>query len=150
MKFTMFLFVQQFGFPTQFIQCIRRLFFHNQVQVNINGFFTEDILQTRGLRQGNHLSSLLFNIALEPLLLSIHNDPHYIDYILHTPNSNVVIKCLAYADDICALISNPHDFQLLQGHMQQYCQVSNTRFNVHKTEAISLNGTATSKWESLL
>ena len=56
---------------TTFIQCINRLFFHNSVRVNVNGQFTGEVLHTRELRQGDPLPSLLFNLIIEFLLLSI-------------------------------------------------------------------------------
>ena len=51
----------KYGFSEQFSNSILRLFFDNQVQVNVNGHFTTDIEQGRGLRQGDPFSPILFN-----------------------------------------------------------------------------------------
>jgi hypothetical protein len=66
--------------PPAFIDCIQQLFFGNEVRVNVNGIFTDLIIQERGLRQDNPLSPLLSNIALEPFLLSILQDQQMVSY----------------------------------------------------------------------
>ncbi|CAO3600825.1 unnamed protein product [Absidia cylindrospora] len=143
------------GFPPAFVHSIQSLFFGNKVQININGYFTNDIIQQRGLRQGDPLSPLLFNIALEPFLLSIAQDHTFQGYpfgcdpmTAHRPPPN--IKFLAYADDICVFLSTPTDFTRLQHHMTAYTQVSNAHFNQHKTEAFSLSGTQDDDWQRIL
>lgn len=120
-------FLQKFNFPSSFVSCIRHLFFGNEVRVNVNGFFTEPILQERGLRQGDPLSPLLFNLALEPFLLSILQDNQIRGYT--SPSTLQVdsasnLKCLAYADDVCVLLHDQNDLHRLQMHMQQYGAVS--------------------------
>ncbi|SAL97551.1 hypothetical protein [Absidia glauca] len=145
-----------FGFPSLFVECVYSLFFNNLVQININGVFTADVIQERGLRQGDPMSPLLFNLAIEPLLLSIQQDPQYQGYqpTLDDHTTSIYhpapIKCLAYADDICAIIKDPSDFTRLWNHMSSYSAVSNARFNSHKTEAFSLSGAIDVSWSDIL
>lgn len=60
------------------------------------------------------------------------------------------LKLLAYADDVCLLLRDQNDFSRAQHHMLQYTSVSNTKFNIDKTEAFSLNGNRDTSWNSLL
>ncbi|KAG1049853.1 hypothetical protein G6F43_007845 [Rhizopus delemar] len=137
----------KFNFPAQFIKCISKLFFGNQVSININGFFTDPINQQRGLRQGDPLSPLLFNIALEPFLLSLIQDPQLHGISLSPSPTGVfslnsssvpLIICLAYADDVYLLLSNPTELRHTSIHMRNYAAVSNAKFNDNKTEVFSL------------
>jgi xanthine/uracil/vitamin C permease (AzgA family) len=57
--------MEQFGIPQSITTCITTLFFSTQIQINVNGHITtQPLQQQRGLRQGDPLSPLLFNIAL--------------------------------------------------------------------------------------
>ncbi len=61
-----------FNVPSTLIHSITSLFFSTQIQVNVNGYITQSpIPQLRGLRQGDPLSPLLFNIAFDPFVRSI-------------------------------------------------------------------------------
>jgi hypothetical protein len=145
--------LDKFNFPSTFISCIQQLFFGNEVRINVNGFFTEPIIQERGLRQGDPLSHLLFNLALEPFLLSILHDQQLKGYkspSAFVTDSESYLKCLAYADDVCVLLQDHNDLHRLQIHMQQYGAVSNAKFNEHKSEAFSLNGNRDSSWVTRL
>ncbi|KAG1137120.1 hypothetical protein G6F37_011489 [Rhizopus arrhizus] len=146
--------------PDRFINCIQRLFFGNRVSININGFFTESILQERGLRQGDPLSPLLFNIALEPFLLSILQDPCLPGLSPTSLASGIQgrtgryhpnpVKCLAYADDVCLLLTTPQELEHAKAHMDNYARVSNAKFNENKTEVFSLNGPWDPIWNAPL
>ncbi|KAK4520677.1 uncharacterized protein ATC70_006555 [Mucor velutinosus] len=76
--------LQKFGFPSTFITSVRNLFFKTKIAINVNGFMTEPVSQKHGLRQGDSISPVLFNFALEPLLLAILNDEKIKGYSIHT------------------------------------------------------------------
>jgi hypothetical protein len=65
----------RFGFPGSLVSALSSLFFGTQISVSVNGWLGAPISQLRGLRQGDPLSPLLFNLAFEPLLLSLLSSP---------------------------------------------------------------------------
>ena len=147
------------NFPLSLVDCLMRLFFGNRVKINVNGHFSEEVDQQRGLRQGDPLSPLLFNFALEPLLQHILRDPSFTGYLFDrapVPAPTLAmspvppLRILAYADDVCVFLSSPQDFARLQHHLSQYGHVSNAKINIDKTEVVSLSGRPSSFWQPLL
>lgn len=140
--------LDRYGFPAAFITCIRRLFFNTRIVVNMNGFLTPDVQQQRGLRQGDAISPILFNFALEPLLLSILNDTSITGYAVKTraPRSTLShtshkpLKLFAYADDLLVLINSTQELERLKDHLYCYSAASNSRVNFHKSVAFPLGG----------
>ncbi|SAL96025.1 hypothetical protein, partial, partial [Absidia glauca] len=63
--------MEHIGLPKRLVDTLIALFFSTKVHVSINGWLAAPFQQGRGLRQGDPLSPLLFNIAFEPLLRSI-------------------------------------------------------------------------------
>jgi hypothetical protein len=122
--------------------------------VNVNGHFTSAVKQERGIRQGDPLSPLLFDVALEPFLLSILQDPYFHGFRasngtstdMVTSRVSPAVKCLAYADDVCVFLRDELDLYRLQQHMANYSAVSNAKFNEDKSEAFSLSGRRSSAW----
>jgi hypothetical protein len=72
----------KFGFPLKFIDSINRLFFDNQILINVNGFLSNSVPQKRGLRQGDSILPILFNLAIEPFLLPLSNTSNFSGYCL--------------------------------------------------------------------
>ncbi|KAG0975382.1 hypothetical protein G6F28_012939 [Rhizopus arrhizus] len=148
-----------FGFPPSLVHSLESLFFGNAVRININGYFTNRIDQRRGLRQGDPLSPLLFNIALEPFLRHILQDSSFQGFRFQvvsnsaTTTSNIMpppLKVLAYADDVCVLLHSTDDYCRLRHHLDRYGSVSNAKVNIHKTEAFSLDGRSYPEWIAFL
>jgi hypothetical protein len=142
--------LEAFGFHPRFIHCIHSLFFGNSIQVNVNGFFSPSIEQQRGLRQGDPLSPILFNLALEPMLLAINQDSSITGYQCCHDSNAYNVKTLAYADDVCAILHNQDDYNRLQSHLNQFSKASNAKFNQSKIEAFSLNGNQDEGWKTFL
>ncbi|KAG0735118.1 hypothetical protein G6F23_011822 [Rhizopus arrhizus] len=131
-----------FSFPPSLIHSLESIFFGNAVRMNINGYFTNRVDQRRGLRQGNSLSPLLFNIALESFLRHILQDSFFQGFQFQvvsnstTTISNTMpppLKVFAYADDVCVLLHSTDDYCRLRHHLDRYGSVSNAKVNIHKT-----------------
>jgi hypothetical protein len=133
----------RFGFPIATVDCIVGLFFNTHISFNINGFISQPIHQHRGLRQGDPLSPLLFNLAFEPLLLGInHTITGY--QMLPRPPAGLApvpsVKFTAYADDILVLCDSPGDSDAFLNLYQLYARASNAKLNPGKSIAFMLTG----------
>ncbi|CEP12353.1 hypothetical protein [Parasitella parasitica] len=65
--------MQRFNIPSNFRHSLLTLLFSTQIHINVNGHISESyIIQYRGIRQGDSISPLLFSIAFDPFLRSIH------------------------------------------------------------------------------
>ena len=62
--------MSSFGVPTKLIRLVRITMTNVTCQVRVDGKLTEPFAATKGLRQGDGLACLLFNLALER---TIHN-----------------------------------------------------------------------------
>lgn len=139
---------------------ISRLFFGTSFSVNINGYLSTPCRQTRGLRQGDPLSSLLLNIALEPFLRAVQHTPLISGFSFSFPQATDegcrtfdtpdAVKCLAYADDILVFLTRPDQLHTLLQLFDIYSHASNTRLNRHKTMAVSLSGRRQPEWQHIL
>lgn len=168
--------LHHFGFPERIITSLNRLFFGTSIYVSINGFLSAPLLQGRGLRQGDPLSPLLFNLAFEPLLRSILACPTLPGVSLLPVNCHrslvaspqvciipatgqddsplnwrhpPVFKLLSYADDLEVFLSSPAEWPVLQDILSMYSAASNAKVNIHKTEIVSLSGVAHAEWRTI-
>lgn len=87
--------MKAFNVPDSIIHSIITLFSETRIQINVNGFLTDQIQQERGLRQGDPISPLLFNISFDPFLRAINDNPriHGFDFQQESssPSSNTAI-----------------------------------------------------------
>lgn len=80
----------------------------------MSDFLSNPVSQRHGLRNGDPIPLVLFNLAFEPLLRRILNDPHFQGFALpqctvsHPLDANLhPIKLLAYADNGVCLLKDP-------------------------------------------
>lgn len=67
--------LETFHIPAPFIKTVKALYTHAYTRVAINGILSTPFRVTRGVRQGDPLSCLLFDLAIEPLACLIRNCP---------------------------------------------------------------------------
>jgi hypothetical protein len=135
----------QFGFPPPSVLCLVNLFFNTKISFNVNGFISSPIHQQRGLRQGDPLSPLLFNLAFEPFLLGLTRllpgydlTPRPLTDGLRLPS----VRFTAYADDVLVLCTSTEDFDSFQTLYKIYGLASNAKLNPSKSVALTLTGQA--------
>lgn len=155
--------LEHFGFPTDMIATTSKLFFGTKVSVSINGWLAPPFTQNRGLRQGDPLSPILFNLAFEPLLRFLLSStltgiqiPKLIGKTSHWPRLSYEatdtkpIKILSYADDLQVFLTNPSEWPKLIEILSMYGRASNAKVNLEKTVVISLSGYPHSEWIQLI
>ena len=81
----------------------------------------------RGVRQGDVISPLLFNIALDPFLKALRE-------LEGISICGVKINTIAYADDCSIIIKNENDFILLDSILKKFEKQSGLSVNVKKTK----------------
>ncbi|KAG1037204.1 hypothetical protein G6F43_012909 [Rhizopus delemar] len=148
----------QYGFPNVFVSAIDKLFFGTSMRVNVNGHLTPPVPLGRGLRQGDPISPLLFNLAIDPLVKAIDASPQIRGFSppsLSLPNIRQPLcgpaplrplKVLAYADDLQIFLRDAADLDAFQSLIQCYNRASNAKMNYDKTVAFSVSGVPHESW----
>lgn len=83
----------EFGIPEKLVKLTKMTLEGTRSKVKAEGGYTEDFEIKRGLRQGDVLSTVLFNLALEKAVRQLPIHPGGTIF-------NRMLQCLAYADDI--------------------------------------------------
>ncbi len=127
--------LQRFGIPDTFINIVKSLYENAETSIMVNGVLSRAYRVYRGVRQGDPLSCLLFDLAIEPLSAMIRGS----DIEGFTiPRCDEVLKAVLFADDTTVYLSSRDDFNTLQAVLDTWCAAAKARFNMAKTEIIPL------------
>jgi len=128
--------LEKFGLPNNFIQTVKALYKDAITVVIINGVVSTPLFVIRGVRQGDPLSCLLFNLSIEPMAEMIrHSSIHGIE----VPGSENNIKCKLFADDTVVYLSHRDDLLRLQSEcLAPWCEAAGAKFNISKTIVIPI------------
>lgn len=96
--------------------------------------YTKNIYINKGVRQGDPLSPLLFNMCLEPLIRLIKQSK--IGYRFKN-NNELLVNVLAYADDILITTNSINEMETLFKIIEEYCNWSGININVNKCGSAS-------------
>ena len=127
--------LKKFAFPNEMINMIKTLYKDAPTSVIINGVVSSPFLVTRGVRQGDPMSCILFDLGIEPLAANIRaSNIRGID----VPSLDERVKVSLFADDTTVILTEHDSLSDLTEILNQWCDVSGAKFNVEKTEIIPI------------
>lgn len=122
--------MKKFGIPDEYIDIVRSLYSDANTKIILNGEVSRSYKVKRGVRQGDPLSCLLFNIAIESLAHMLHSST-----LKGIDIDGEIERLIAtlFADDTTAYLAKDDKFQDLQKLLKKWCRASGAKFNIPKT-----------------
>ena len=116
------------GLSQKLLNSITNLVSNTSTNVLVNGHLSDSFSTNRGVKQGDPLSPLLYDIAIETLLT----------HLSHRGKKNSEeISVIAYADDITVICNENNDLLLLNNILEKYSKDTGTVINSKKSFMIS-------------
>ena len=111
--------LKRFNLPYRFIRTVHSLYENVETATIINGIVSSPFKVTRGMRQGDPLSCLLFNLAIEPLACMLQNSPDLQGYEIAGVAQKIVASM--YADDTTVYLSKTDSYAELLRILTKWC-----------------------------
>ncbi|TFY53337.1 hypothetical protein EVJ58_g9508 [Rhodofomes roseus] len=127
--------LERFGFPKKVIDRLRSLYEHASTIVILNGESSTPFRIVRGVRQGDPLSCLLFDMAIEPLACALRRSC-LIGFRI--PGTLGKLVANLFADDTSAFLCARDSWSGLWLVLDEWCLASGARFNGGKTEVVPI------------
>ena len=94
--------------------------------ININASVCGPVTLSREIKQGDNISSQLYIMSIEPLLMRLRNEPLFQGLTLPLDGT---IKLTAYADDVNLYVTQSSDINIINSILCTYQSVSNGKVN---------------------
>jgi hypothetical protein len=121
------------GVPAPIIKLVNDMYQDNKTTIRANGKMGVEIKILRGVKQGDPLSPLLFNLCLEPLLEAIEESTSGINI-----SQNQKIPVLAVADDLVLLGANEREAQHQVDTLHKYLNGLKMKISREKSQAFQV------------
>lgn len=125
--------LRHMNFPENFIRTLRNLYAKAESCVIVNGVKSSFFRIRRGVRQGDPISCLIFNLAIEPLACAIRKSSLR-GFCVPGEAERLVAKL--FADDTTIYLSEEDDYDVVTNLTAVWCRASRARFNREKTEIL--------------
>lgn len=125
--------LERIGMPETYIRAIKSCYRSATTRVMVNGHMSEPFDCNRGVRQGDPLSCILYDIAIEPLAQLLLNESRLPGY----EESEVNHKVLMYADDTLVVLRDLNQWKWVKKCFRVYAKATNARLNENKCEVVA-------------
>ena len=121
------------GVGGKFFNLIKALYSNTKFRFKVGTSLGPERLSCRGVKQGDGLSPLLFNIFVNDIceIFDIECDPVSIE--------DLEINCLLYADDLLLISQSEEGLQNCLNALQEYCILWKLEVNLDKTKVMIFN-----------
>jgi len=131
--------LKKFHFGTSFIKWIHLLYDQPIAKIKVNGWISEPIRQTRGIRQGCPVSAMAFILCTEILATAIIDNDKIEGILLPSSKGDKVThKASQYADDTTVFLKDEYQVLATVETITEFSAVAGLSLNIEKTEAMWL------------
>ena len=129
--------LKKYGLPETFINRIKEMYKNTSKAIMINGIVTRKYEVKRGVHQGDPMSCVLYDIAIEPLAEALRKSSlKGID----VKGSTERLLVNLFADDTLVYLRKSDDMTMLERVIGIFCTASTAKFNMDKTEILPIGG----------
>ena len=133
--------LKRFNFGDVFINNLKTLYKNAQSCVITNGYQSEYFSISRGIRQGDSLSALLYILQFEPLMQKIRSEkkiPGVSLELRYLNKDKIVSKGCQYVDDSNTVLKDIHSAKPFFDILNKYERVSGSKINIDKTVCLAI------------
>jgi len=124
----------KFGIPEKLVKVIRIYVINSKFKVRYNQQISDEFCVETGLRQGDALSPMIFNIALEYIVKTIIETNKDVQI-----QENTQITVMAYADDIMITAELEANLKMITLDLIEKCKDMGLIINENKTKYMILS-----------
>jgi exonuclease III len=127
----LFLKLRRCGVGGKFYNIIRNMYADTHSCVKLPNGITSSFSTKTGIKQGDNLSPVLFNIFIDDIVKLFDSTMCGDVSLCGTP-----VNSLLYADDLLIITTSPHDLQQSLDKLAEYCNTWKLEINTKKTKVI--------------
>jgi hypothetical protein len=121
--------LKEFDFPQKLVNLVSISIMETVVKIKVGNVKSDPVTVKSGLRQGDSISPILFNLVLEKVIREMKIEPQK-----GIKLRNSTIPLLAYADDIILMDESQDGVKRLCGRLNDAAQKVGLQINEQKTE----------------
>jgi hypothetical protein len=134
----LFRLLDTYGVPKNLCSFVKKIYRGATSSINVNGYMSEPVTLSRGVRQGDGLSCLLFVLLMDSYKKYI--DAEGLDHPQFVPSHKTTATM--FADDTVGVVSNAQGVLAFIKATDKYGTGSGIKLNVPKTEVLPLGNAA--------